>query len=148
MPTNVELLEKVRTQKGDPYIYGAEADPTDPDPKAFDCSELVEWVCAQIGVKPKMPDGALYQFRHCVKHQKLIEVEKAIDTPGALLFRFSRDADPVAGEPEERHVAISQGDGTTFEARSKKYKIGPFPAKDRGWTKAALIPGLEYVKIE
>jgi len=145
MPTNKALLDKVKTQKGDPYIYGTEVDLNDPNPKAFDCSELVEWTCAQIGVQPKMPDGALYQFRHCAKYKKLIVVNEALKTPGALLFRFSPDADPLTGEPDERHVAISQGDGTTFEARGKKFEIGPFSAYGRGWTNAALIPGLEYV---
>ena len=42
---------------------------------------------------------------------------------------------------------ISQGNGKTFEARSRRYGVGAFDARDRGWTHAGLIPGLEYDEI-
>lgn len=51
---------------GLPYKYGAEVSQKIPPEEikklniAFDCSELVEYIFAQIGVK--VPDGAKYQF--------------------------------------------------------------------------------------
>lgn len=52
---------------GKPYVYGAETNLKDPDPahiKALDCSELVEWLYAQIGLA--MPDGSYNQFKATV----------------------------------------------------------------------------------
>jgi len=143
MVTPQDLLDLLLTQDGDPYIFGTEVSPSDSNPKAFDCSELVEWGCARLGVKPIMPDGAIYQARHCRKYDLLIPVGQAIHTPGALLFRFSDN--PFSGDrPDCSHVAVSQGNGKTFEARGRAYGVGAFSALKRGWTHAGLIPGLEY----
>ena len=49
---------------GKPYIFGAETDLKDPDPahiKSLDCSELCEWLFAQIGII--VPDGSYNQFK-------------------------------------------------------------------------------------
>lgn len=143
MRTPKELLDLLLTQDGDPYVWDATASPSDSNPKAFDCSELVEWGCARLGVKPTMPDGSIYQVRHCRKHGLLISPEQAIRTAGALLFSFS--ADPfTGGRPKHSHVAVSQGNGKTFEARGEDYGVGAFSALNRGWTHAGLIPGLDY----
>jgi predicted chitinase/cell wall-associated NlpC family hydrolase len=143
MPTGKEIVAQALTCKGDAYIFGVEVPASDPDPKAEDCSELVEWGCARQGVSPKMPDGTWYQIRHCRDHGLLIPVEQAIQTPGALLFYFS--SSPFdGGRPDMAHVAISQGNGKTIEARSTKYGVGEFPSAGRNWTHAALIPGVDY----
>ncbi|PQP33748.1 glycoside hydrolase, partial [Desulfobacteraceae bacterium SEEP-SAG9] len=113
-----------------------EVRPAESDPKAFDCSELIEWACARLDIEPKMPDGSWYQVRHCNSQNTIIEIAKAIKTPGALLFSFS--SSPYKGpRPKRSHVAISNGDGRTFEARGRRYGVGFFEAKDRGWTHAA-----------
>lgn len=143
MKTAKELLDFLVAQEGDEYDFGVEVSPSESNPKAFDCSELVEWGCARLGVKPAMPDGATYQVRHCRKHGLLIPVEQAIRTTGALLFSFS--GDPFSGDrPDHSHVAVSQGNGKTFEARGRAFGVGTFSALKRGWTQAGLIPGLEY----
>ena len=138
-----EFLELLNSQAGDQYVFGVEVDPSDSDPNAFDCSELIQWACSRLGIKPAMPDGSWMQIQHCRKHNALLPVEKALITPAALLFQFS--SSPFgAGRPEQAHVAVSQGNGTTIEARGKKYGVGAFSAHGRGWTDAALVPGLDY----
>lgn len=133
--TGQQIVDKAMTQEGKPYIFGYEVDLDDPDPKSLDCSELVEWVCHQLGVKPTMPDGAIYQYRHCDHQGDLIDLQDAYTTPGALLFRIGKS----------NHVAISRGDGTTIEARGKNYGVGVFSTGGgRGFTDAALIPGVDY----
>ncbi|MFX0201229.1 MAG: peptidoglycan-binding protein [Candidatus Hodarchaeota archaeon] len=144
MATNKELLELVSSQDGDSYIFGVEVRPSESNPEAFDCSERIEWACSRLDIEPRMPDGSWYQARHCRSQNTLIEVEEAINTAGALLFLFS--SSPYEGpRPKRSHVAISQGDGRTFEARGRRYGVGFFEARGRGWTHAARIPGLEYV---
>lgn len=144
MATSKDFLDVLFTQDGDRYVFGTEASPSDSDPEAFDCAELIEWGCARLGVKPTMPDGSWLQARHCRKFDSSIPVEKAIRTPGALLFFFSDD--PFSGDrPAQAHVAVSQGNGMTFEARGREFGVGAFSAtKGRNWTHAGLVPGLEY----
>jgi cell wall-associated NlpC family hydrolase len=136
MKTAQDILSRAKTQIGKPYIYGYEVDLTDPDPAAFDCSELIQWVCAQESITPVMPDGAIYQMRFCRKLGRLIDVDEAIKTPGALLFRID--------EEYGNHVVLSQGNGTTIEARGRRYGVGTWSTRGRLWTQAALIPGVAY----
>lgn len=137
MPTAQELIDLLLSQEGAAYVFGAEADYDDPDPDAFDCSELVDWACNHLKVYPKMPDGSWLQFRHCRNHNTLIKIEDALQTRGALLFR-------IGHKTYGNHVAVSLGDGRTIEARGRKYGVGIFPARGRPWTHGALVPGLEY----
>ena len=141
--TPKKLLELLLAQDGDEYVFGTEVSPSESNPQAFDCSELVEWGCARLKVEPTMPDGAIYQVRHCRDNGLLIPVEQAIHTAGALLFYFSDDPF-TGGRPEGAHVAVSQGNGKTFEARSTNSGVHAFSALNRGWTHAGLIPGLDY----
>lgn len=138
-----EVLERALSSDGDRYVFGAEVSLDDDNPSAFDCSELVQWSCAQAGVEPTMPDGSWLQARHCNNHGLLIPVAEGIDTRGALLFKFSGDPF-TGGRPSSAHVAFSLGDGTTIEARSSTYGVGIFDANGRGWTHAGLIPGVDH----
>lgn len=135
MATGQMVVYTAGSQAGDPYVFGAEASPNNPNPRRFDCSELVEWACGRLGVSPRMPDGSKAQKAHCQSHKTLITVDQGIHTAGALLFRMS-------GNPT--HVAISRGNGQTIEARGRAYGVGTFSAYGRRWTHAGRIPGVLY----
>ena len=137
------FVDLLLSQDGDRYIFGHEVSPSDSDPDAFDCSELIEWACARLGVTPRMPDGSWYQARHVRNHGLLIPVDQAIRTRGALLFRFS-SSPFTGGRPSSAHVAVSLGNGETIEARSTRHGVGRFSAHGRGWTHAGLVPGIDY----
>jgi cell wall-associated NlpC family hydrolase len=142
-----DFVAKLLTQEGKKYIFGVEVSASNSDPAAFDCSELIEWVGARLGVVPRIPDGSWYQYRHLHQHRLQISIDKAIDTEGALLFSFS--SSPLSGgRPRSSHVAVSLGDGRTIEARSTRYGTGIFSAYGRGWTHAGLVPGIDYTKGE
>lgn len=134
-----EFVNLCLRQSGDAYVYGVEVSPSNPDPKAFDCSELVEWACARLGVKPTMPDGSWAQYEHCKAAGLATSVINGIHTYGALLFRGTG-----IGNPASEHVAISLGNGHTDEARGRAYGVNTFDANGRTWHAAALIPGLDY----
>lgn len=60
---------------GKPYVFGSETNLKDPDPshiKSLDCSELVEWLFAQIFIV--IPDGSYNQFKvtRAIKHDPQI----------------------------------------------------------------------------
>jgi cell wall-associated NlpC family hydrolase len=130
-------------QAGDKYVFGVTAVDTDPDPSAFDCSELVRWACQRLGVRPTMPDGSWLQVRHCRTYGTLIGIDPAIRAQGALLFRFG--GDPFVGDrPSDAHVAVSLGNKSTIEARGSAWGVGSWTVAGRGWTHAALVPGIRY----
>lgn len=115
-------------QTGDRYVYGAEARASDPDPRAWDCSELVEWAAGQAGISPRVPDGSGAQRSHCERYGTMISLAAARATKGALLF-------------QPGHVAISLGSGKTIEAMNPSAGVRQGNFDGRGWTGAARIPG-------
>lgn len=132
----LQILAYAQRYVGLPYIMGAEADldPNGPDPEALDCSELIQVACSRNGVT--MPDGHWNQWALCRHEGTLIPVEEAVETAGALLFFYDGTT--------EGHVAFSQGDGTTFEARGKNWGVGSWQARRGFFNYGALIPGVLY----
>ena len=142
------VVQLALAQVGDHYVFGTEVAASDPNPSAFDCSELVEWACARAGVTPTMPDGTWLQQAHCQRNGTMVSVEQGVGTRGALLFNH-RDANgnPVTDLstcPPHAHVAFSLGDGTTMEAMGTDYGVRVGSARGRNWTHAALIPGVDH----
>jgi cell wall-associated NlpC family hydrolase len=138
-PTILQIVPTITDQKGDRYVLGAEARFSDRDPKTFDCSELFEWAVAGRWGVP-FPDGAANQWRFCQQHKTTLGVAEGIATFGTLLFRVV----PHGGGGGGDHVAMSLGNGQTFEARGRKYGVNYFTAGKRVWTGAARIPGVTY----
>lgn len=99
-----ELGEK---QVGKPYNFGVETKLTDPDPQAFDCSELVEWLYAQVGVT--VPDGSMNQYEGS---------EPIKDQHSAQLGDVGFFMHP--GQPTH-HVGILWDDKWVLEARGNPY---------------------------
>lgn len=103
-------------------------------PEAFDCSGLVTYSLAQVGIT--FPDGTANQWPRIVDAGTTVNLDTAIDTYGALLFRMGTNPN---------HVAISLGDGNTIEARGSSYGVGIFPARQgRSWTGAGTVPELAH----
>ncbi|MGD9704213.1 MAG: NlpC/P60 family protein [Acidimicrobiia bacterium] len=147
MTTIEEVLMYSVAQAGDRYQFGAAVDFKNPDPDVFDCSGLVSWACGHAGVKPLLPHGSWLQATHCRSHHLDMDVDEAIATRGALLFKFgATDPFTAATRPEIAHVAWSLGDGTTIEAKGGKWGVGSWTADrvTREWTHGARIPGVDY----
>lgn len=133
------FVREALAQAGDRYVFGAEARGDDPNPTAFDCSELVQWSAHQAGVE--MPDGSWLQYQQLQQQGGAVSVDQALHTRGALLFYFS--SPPTgSGRPAESHVAISLGDGRTIEARNSRDGVGVFTANTVRFNYAAVIPQL------
>lgn len=108
-----EFVRICLSQTGKRYIFGAEASASDPNPSAFDCSELVEWAARRAGI-PGVPDGSSAQINACIS----IPVEQAINTRGALLWHTG-------------HIAVSLGNGRTIEASTESRPVGELNARGR-----------------
>lgn len=125
----LDMVTVALRQVGDKYVYGAEAAASDPDPSAFDCSELIQWACSQVGVS--FADGSSNQIAAIRSSGLERSVAACARVRGALLWR-------------EGHVAISLGDGkTTVEARGRAYGVTEATIGTR-FTRGGLIPGLIY----
>lgn len=139
-----EFVALALAQVGDRYVFGAEVSTDDPDPDEWDCSALVLWAARRLGLSYKqVPDGSWNQYAASVQANLSCSPAHALQTAGALLFVF--DGDPLAGRrPKRAHVAISLGDGRVVEARSVRLGVGVWSGRDRGWTHAGHVPGLDY----
>lgn len=120
------------------YYLGASASMTDPYPRLFDCSELVQWADFRTSGTSRMSGTAFTQYQGC-KH---ISVAQATKIKGALLFMT--DSMNNLNNSSVHHVAISQGDGTTIEARSTDKGCGSWPVAGSGFNLAGLIQGMDY----
>lgn len=115
MKTAKEFRADAISQIGKPYILGAEASATNNNPKAFDCSELVEWLFNRNGTP--IGDLAASQYDKTVK---------ATGDPrvGDLVFLKNNSArwNGIG------HVAVvtgklSNGDWEIVEARGRNYGV-------------------------
>ncbi len=88
----VQALRYALTRVGDPYIWGAAG------PSAFDCSGLVVWSFAQIGISLPHYTGYLWNSGVHVSRSQL--------EPGDLVFFF----------PDIGHVGIYVGGGMMVDA--------------------------------
>jgi cell wall-associated NlpC family hydrolase len=136
------FLNNALQEQGKPYVYGATASISDPNPKAFDCSELTKWASARAGIT--IPDGATAQYLYIRDHGATMTVQQALHTPGALLFHFGHEPKNLGDIPADGHVAISLGDGVhTIEARGHAYGTNVFDnAGGRSFNFAGMIPGM------
>lgn len=140
MTTGQDFAALALTQRGDRYIFGVEVDFDNPNPPAFDCSELVQWTAARLGISPPVPDGAYYQWSQAKQHGRLISVASGINTVGALLFMGDGTG---VGRDAITHVAVSLGNGYTIEARGSKWGVGVWSAQ-RSFDYASLVHGVDY----
>lgn len=109
--SEAEFGELARAQIGKPYQLGAEASISNPDPKKFDCSELVQWLFGRAG--HPITDLAAWQYDATRK----VDGDPKV---GDLVFLRNNPARSNG----IGHVAIitaplSDGDWEIVEARSK-----------------------------
>jgi hypothetical protein len=139
------FVQDALAQAGDSYVFGAEADPHDPNPTTFDCSELIQWAAAQVGIE--LPDGSWYQYLSLQEQGASISVEDALHTRGALLFYFDPPPTAGGGRPSSAHVAISLGDGRTIEAMNEDKGVLTATANTKRFNYAAVVPGLDTASV-
>jgi len=141
MAVNIEdVLLLSLAQRGDKYVFGAKASKKVVNPDKFDCSGLVTWACERAGLT--MPNGAFAQWKHTRRSD--LTVATGMRMRGALLFVGDGTGQ---GRDAITHVAWSLGDGTTIEARGKKWGVGCCPSVKR-FDFAAKVPGASYGKAK
>lgn len=121
--TTGDFVRKLLKHKGEEYEWGGTTKRT-----GFDCSGLIyrTMLNAGYGGFPRT-SGDIYA------HSKHISVERAIKTPGAILWH-------------EGHIAVSLGNGKTIEAMGEDYGVVEGDAHDR-FTGGGLLPEVPVGKV-
>jgi cell wall-associated NlpC family hydrolase len=134
--TGTDLLAVMQRRFGLPYVLGAKG------PGAYDCSGWTHQGCADNGLE--LPHGTVNQFPWLAAHGIEISLATALVTPGAFLFVWKG---PGGGGGGGNHTAFSRGDGTTSEARGRRYGCGSWTARNRGFNHAFLHPDVLYLNL-
>ncbi len=87
-----QALQYALTKRGDPYVWGAAG------PNSFDCSGLVMWAYAQVGINLPHYTGSQWNMGEHISRSQL--------EPGDLVFFF----------PTIEHVGMYVGDGLMLDA--------------------------------
>lgn len=123
-----------------PYRYYAGGDRCNPLASGLsDCSGLVVASARAAGVTIDCT-GSFSLAQRCHAAHTGVSLDVARATRGALLFKGINEGQGGRPGIDSGHVAISEGDGTTVEARNSRAGIlfGPFDG--RGWDYAGLPP--------
>lgn len=137
--TGEYLVRCALNHVGEAYQLGAAADLDDPHYAGpWDCADFVSWCVVQTyGVKLGLTpaghpySGAWISWAEDPAHA--LALEQAYDTPGAILVRRAHHYG--AG-----HVAISDGEGGTIEARGARYGVVRAKGRGRVWDLGGVIP--------
>lgn len=150
MVTGQDILKLAGSRVGEQYIFGANADTSDPDWHGpWDCAEFVTWViyqltktlygCIDNDADPSNCDaytGAWWRDARTGVVQN-IPVKDAVLTPGGILLR-------VKTSQYSGHIIFSDGKGGTIEAMSTARGVCKGRLDGRHWNCGILIPGIQY----
>lgn len=111
----VQALRFALTKRGDPYVWGAAG------PNAFDCSGLVVWAYAQVGISLPHFTGDLWNSGPHISRSQL--------EPGDLVFFFA----------DISHMGIYVGNGLMLAASTEGVPIHVEPVFWSGYVGAVRI---------
>lgn len=120
------LIEMGKKLVGKPYVFGAEINLSEQDAtkiKAIDCSELVEYLFANLqkidGTRAglTMPDGSYNQAKMCRRLEFKAGITSDVLLIGDLGFKWEPETEAI------HHVGIFVGNGEVLEAKGKKWGV-------------------------
>ena len=135
------FVDAALAQRGDKYVFGAEADMNDANPTSFDRSELTQWAAHQAGIE--IPDGSAAQYLDLKAKGLLIPVDQAAHTPGRLAVHLFQRTDGRRRTPDHLARGDQPGQRSTVEADD----VQGVTTMDIGsrFQYAAVLPGLQGV---
>lgn len=149
MPTGKGILERARAHVGEIYrnVLVPKNDPDWSGP--WDCAEFASWLvfqesgqlygCTNPDGDPAKTEAYTGAWRRdAEKRGRMVSVEEAAATPGAMLLRYP------PGPGQMGHIAVSDGKGGTVEAKSSKDGVVADKVGGRRWNTGVLVPGIDY----
>ena len=115
----------------------------------WDCAEFASWVvfqgagilygCVDDSANPASVEAYTGAWKHdALKVGKRIDVAKAAGIAGAFVLRYP----PAPGKMG--HIALSDGQGGTIEAKSHAEDVTQDVIDGRRWDTGILVPGVVY----
>ncbi|MDR6563559.1 MULTISPECIES: peptidoglycan-binding domain-containing protein [unclassified Arcicella] len=144
MSTGKKILELAQKHVGEKYVFGAHVPFENSNYKGpWDCAEFVSWIVFQstqikIGVRGNEAYTG-YWADDVPKLCKKINISEAGQTYGAIVFRSPGFKGIKIG-----HIAFSDGNGGTVEAKSTKDGVCKSTIDGRQWEFGILINAVEY----
>lgn len=142
--TGREIVDLARTRIGQEYVFGVRVDLLDPGYAGpWDCAEFATWLCFQTTgrILGTVGDDDPYSgaWARDILRGVLtsVPIAEAASIAGAILVR--RPTSSVVG-----HVAVSDGQGGTVEAHSRRLGVATARISGRRWDLAGLLPDVEY----
>lgn len=144
MATGKQFIELAARHIGEKYVLGATVPFENSIYKGpWDCAEFVSWVVYQIsGIKAGIRGNESYTGYWANDVGKLctkISISEAAQTFGAILFRSPGYKGIKIG-----HIAFSDGNGGTIEAKSSKDNVCRSQVKGRQWEYGILVNNVDY----
>ncbi len=149
MATGKDILNIAKLHIGQQHIFGAFVPKNNADWKGpWNSAEFVSWCIYQTTNKVYgcddnnlPPDRARASTRYYMRDAqvtgKIISIEEAAGTPGALLLRI-----PMSGR--SGMIAISDGNNATIESHSSKNGIIRGVIDGRRWDFGLKLPWIDY----
>lgn len=149
MPTGEGLLARARQHVGEEYRNGLVPKDDGNWHGPWDCAEFASWLvfqesgqiygCTDPNAAPARADAYTGAWRRDARTRgRLVSVEEAAATAGAMLLRYP------PGPGEMGHIAVSDGEGGTVEAKGAAYGVVEDKAGGRRWNTGVLVPGIDY----
>ena len=140
-----DVLDIARQHVGERYVFGARAELSNPEYRGpWDCAEFCTWTVYQayrvvFGTSSAGDPFSGAWIDQARAQDCTLTVEEAVRTPGAILLRL-----PV--HTGVGHVAFSDGEGGTVEARGTRYGVVEAGVYEPGrkWDLGCYIPGVRY----
>lgn len=148
MATGTAMVELARQHIGDDYEFVLVPKNNANWRGPWDCAEFGSWLvfqeatklygCVDNNANPATVESYSGAWkRDSANSGRAIAPNTAAAIAGAFLLRF-----PATGRMG--HVAISDGQGGTVEAKSHSVGVVADTARERRWDVGVLIPGVEY----
>jgi hypothetical protein len=143
------MLALALTRRGEPYVNQRIRidDPNWHGP--WDCAEFMSWLvyqtsgrlygCLDNSANPARADAYTGSWKADSRRLgRRIPWRQAAATVGAMLLRYPPQAGTMG------HIAISDGQGGTVEARGRRYGVVAYTASGRDWDTGVLVPWIDY----
>jgi len=149
MANPADLLALAKTRIGQKYVNIC-VPKNNPNWKGpWDCAEFMSWLVYQVGgylygcidnnANPATVEAYTGAWKvDAKKRGKMIPWQEAAAITGAILLRYPPSPGAMG------HIAVSDGQGGTVEARGTKWGVVAHTANGRGWDTGILLPDFEY----
>lgn len=149
MATGADILALARTRINEPYV-NRRVPKNDPDWHGpWDCAEFTSWLVYQVSERlygcldnsenPARADAYTGSWKADSRRLgQRISSRQAAGTVGAMLLRYPPQPGTMG------HIAVSDGNGGTVEARGRAYGVVAYTASGRDWDTGVLIPWISY----